>query len=70
MSSVVNAQLNVYMYRHKSGVDVLITIFCEKFGVFLKNHCYDANFTNISSSLNKRTPLFFAKLFGENIFKP
>jgi hypothetical protein len=28
----------------KPGVDVMITIFGEKIGAFLKNQCYDQNF--------------------------
>jgi hypothetical protein len=28
------------------GTDVMITIFCEKIGVFLKNQCYDQKIFN------------------------
>jgi hypothetical protein len=49
----------------------MITNFCnfcqffgEKFGVFVKNQCYDQNFAKTSSKLRKN-----ANFFGENIFK-
>jgi hypothetical protein len=60
----------------RPGVDVMIkkfmqffTIFGEKIGVFLKNQCYDQNFAKISFVLSKKTPIFSADFFGENIFK-
>jgi hypothetical protein len=54
----------------------MITIFCdfhqfsgEKIGVFLKDHYCDYNFSKTSRTLNKKTPILFAKIFGENILK-
>jgi hypothetical protein len=42
--------------------------FRQKMGVFLKNHCCDKFFEKTSSSLRKNVN-FFAKFFGENVFK-
>jgi hypothetical protein len=64
----------------KPGVDVMITIFgdfsqfsAKKIGVFLKYQCYDQLFSKFSFVLSQKTPIFlqnfFAKFFGENIFK-
>jgi hypothetical protein len=47
------------------GVDVMITIFDEKIGVFLKNRCYDQFFATTSSRLSKNANIF-AKFFGKN----
>jgi hypothetical protein len=44
-----------------------LTIFREKFGVFLKNQCHDQNFANFSFVLSQKRH-FFAEFFGENIF--
>jgi hypothetical protein len=43
----------------------ILPIFCEKIGVFLKNQCYDPNFTQISRILNKNANFFaiFCKFF-------
>jgi hypothetical protein len=53
----------------------MITIFCDflvifgkKIGVFLKNQCYDQIFALFSLVLSTKRQ-FFAKIFGENIFK-
>jgi hypothetical protein len=37
--------------------------------VFLKNQCCDQIFEKISYVLSKKTPIFFADFFGENILK-
>jgi hypothetical protein len=53
----------------KSGVDVMITIFCNfrrKNWRFLKNQCYDKNFALFSFVLSQKRQ-FFAEKFGENI---
>jgi hypothetical protein len=55
---VCNYDINVFGYilgdffANTSGVDVMITIFCDfypfsakKIAVFLKNQCYDQNFS-------------------------
>jgi hypothetical protein len=52
----------------QSGVDVMITIFGEKIGVFLKNQCCDQIFAQFSFVLSQKRQ-FFADFFGENIFK-
>jgi hypothetical protein len=59
-----------------SGVDVMITIFCDfrqfsakKIGVFLKNQCYDQLFFKIWLCFETKTPIFFAEFFGKNILK-
>jgi hypothetical protein len=59
----------------KSGVDVMITIFCdflpiygEKNGVFSKTNVMIKVLQKSSSSLRKNINIF-AKFFGENIFK-
>jgi hypothetical protein len=57
-----------------SGVDVMITIFCDfsqfsaKNGVFLKYQCYDQLFSKFSFVLSQKRQ-FFAKNFAENILK-
>jgi hypothetical protein len=58
-----------------SGVDVMITIFCdfppifgEKIGVYLKYQCYDQLFSKISFVWSQKRQ-FFEIFFGENIFK-
>jgi hypothetical protein len=51
------------------GVDVMITIFGEKIGVFLKNQCYDHYFLQKIAVVWAKNAKFFAKFFGENIFK-
>jgi hypothetical protein len=57
------------------GVDFTITIFCDfrpfsqkKFGVFLKNQCYDHLKKNLALFWVKNANIF-AKFFGENILK-
>jgi hypothetical protein len=62
-------------FQNASGVDVMITIFCDfctifgkKIGVFLKNQCYDHFFQNLALFWVKNAN-FFAKFFGENILK-
>jgi hypothetical protein len=64
----------VCFYRNSSGVDVMITIFCdfcqfsdEKIGVFLKNQCYDPFLAKTSSSLSKKRH-FVRQFFLANIF--
>jgi hypothetical protein len=37
-------KVSFYVFT-QSGVDVTITILGEKIGVFLKNECYDQNFS-------------------------
>jgi hypothetical protein len=51
-----------------AGVDVMITIFCEKIGVFLKYQCYlwSHFFQNLALFWVKNAN-FSAKVFGENI---
>jgi hypothetical protein len=46
-----------------------LPIFGEKFGVFLNTQCYDQNYAKTSSNLREKNAIFFAKFFGENIFK-
>jgi hypothetical protein len=45
-----------------------LQIFGEKNGVFLKNQCYDQFFQKLALFWVKNAN-FFAKFFGENIFK-
>jgi hypothetical protein len=52
----------------QSGVDVMITIFGEKIGVFLKNQCCDKIFAQFSFVSSQKRQ-FFADFFGENILK-
>jgi hypothetical protein len=58
-----------------SGVDVIITIFCDfcqlsaKNGVFLKNQCYGPIFAQFSFVLSKKNPHFFSPNFWAKIFK-
>jgi hypothetical protein len=62
-------------YTNSSGSDVMITIFCDfsqfsakKFGVFLKNQCYDHNLAKISFVLSQKRR-FFGKNFWRKHFK-
>jgi hypothetical protein len=58
------------LFAKKTGVDVMITIFCDfcqfwrKNGVFLKKQCYDQIFAKVAVEKNAN---FFARFFGENI---
>jgi hypothetical protein len=62
--------------RGRSGVNVVFTIFrdfrqflAKTLAFFFKNKCYDTSLQTKCSILNKKMPIFFAKFFGENIFK-
>jgi hypothetical protein len=47
----------------------MITIFCEKIGVFFKNQCYQYIFAKLTvHSLGKNANIF-ADFYGENILK-
>jgi hypothetical protein len=56
----------------KSGIDVMITIFCDfanfrqKIAIFLKSQCYDNFFAKASSSLRKKRQIFWAKIFKKS----
>jgi hypothetical protein len=62
------------IFTNSSGVDVMITIFCDfyqfsaKNGVFLKYQYYDQLFSKFSFVLSQKHH-FFADKFGENILK-
>jgi hypothetical protein len=49
------------------GVDVMITIFGEKIGVFLKYQCYDQLFSRFSFVLSQKCQ-FFSQKFSAKIF--
>jgi hypothetical protein len=60
----------------KTGADAVITIFgdfwpvfCEKMAFLFKKQCYDPNFPLKIAVSRTKTPIFFKKNFGENIFK-
>jgi hypothetical protein len=49
-------------------VDVMITIFCEKIGVFLICQCYDQLFSKFSFVLSQKRQ-FFRKFFRQKYLK-
>jgi hypothetical protein len=49
-------------------VDVMITIFGEKIGVFLKSQCYDQIFAYFNFVSGQKRQ-FLAEFFSENILK-
>jgi hypothetical protein len=52
--------------QRTSEVDVMIIIFCEKIGAFLKKQCYDQNFAKFSFILRKN--VYFLLNFSAKIF--
>jgi hypothetical protein len=66
VSSDEQAQLFIFLNILKTGTDVMITIFCKKIGVFLKNQCYDQIFISFAFS---QTRQFFRRIFWRKYFK-
>jgi hypothetical protein len=58
-----------FLERRRSGVDVMITIFGEKIGVFLKNHCYDQFFFKKLALFCVKNANFFRRIFRRKYLK-
>jgi hypothetical protein len=59
------ANLLVDFFTNSSGVDVMITIFCEKIGVFLKSQCYDPLSAEFSSIFKSKIANFLADFLAK-----
>jgi hypothetical protein len=81
ITEVAQISVNLFFQRKKicinfdikwnglcTGVDVMITIFGEKIGVFLKKQCFDQNFAQFSFVLSQKRN-FFRRIIRQKYFK-